>query len=161
MVWLFFFELGTKYTTLSKSSAPEPRPLPDVHWSRCTANWSLPGVNSSATATKAGQRHFQHPARFTYVCAQLLLPEPHTNMVQPLLLPISFACSGYRNGTMQLLLYLASFVLTILPGVMVHARNPSIREGEAEGFPCVQRQPGLQSGFKDSLNCRAKPWLTK
>jgi hypothetical protein len=47
-----------------------------------------------------------------------------------------------------------------LPGVVVHAFNPSTREAEAGDF-WVPGQPGLQSEFQDSQGYTEKPCLEK
>jgi hypothetical protein len=47
-----------------------------------------------------------------------------------------------------------------LPGVVVHAFNPSIWEAEAGGF-LSSSQPGLQSEFQDSQGYTEKPCLEK
>lgn len=48
-----------------------------------------------------------------------------------------------------------------LPGIMVHAWNPSIQEAEARGLPWVRGQPQLHSEFKGSLKDLVRSYIEK
>jgi hypothetical protein len=139
-----------------------------VHWNRAFSQESEMAWEESKAGTPAGPwsqllEMLRQKEDQIQICLSNLV-RPYLKMKRVLGIRLSDRALAEYPRSLQSIPSTKSKCVGIrnlrMPGVVVHAFNPSTWEAEAGGF-WVRGQPGLQSEFQDSQNYTEKPCLKK